>query len=367
MKRIQFYKSFLNRISADNMISLTIAFTAMFSVLSCARFIPARPAPSEDQPNSNVASNSNANSKSSDDFRALLDKKTEFRTMSPPIAIDPNAKITGKAIVASSESKLDDNTFFSYARQAKSLDELQNIIQINCKRGKYVGDYAWNGSGSKTKGYASDCKVSLIDYKANKVIAQKSFSNAVADDIVLAGNSDGDGILMDKPFRDIIDYVHAFQYDRLIQFNSVDGMELVKTAATEKLDPNSGLRGKVAVATQIERGPYSIGNYASTSFISAEKYGLPPEKVTAAYNELETFVRIICKKGSPIGTNQGATQFASKCEVSVIDFKSMTTVARKTIENKVIAPNITKDVSRQWVVDPPTELITEYLRSLPMQ
>jgi hypothetical protein len=60
--------------------------------------------------------------------------------------------------------------FFSPRRKAQSVEEIDTLVKIDCQKGDGMG-------GSSPTMYASQCDVSLIDFKNKTVFARKKFEN----------------------------------------------------------------------------------------------------------------------------------------------------------------------------------------------
>ncbi len=78
-------------------------------------------------------------------------------------------------------------------------------------------------------------------------------------------------------------------------------------------------------------------------------------------------VRIVCVRGSLIGKVEKTTQYSSKCEISLIDYKTLGVFAQKTIENKTLEGTgaAKSSESSRRVVGPPEQEIESYLKSFP--
>lgn len=141
----------------------------------------------------NTAANTKVNTEpEKPKFQALKDKADELGKLSPPVKLDPKAKIRGKyAIVqktyydtielkgihpdlnASFDYDLD-NYGLNKQQLAVNADEIDTLIQINCEKGAAIGQYNV-ADGRVIPAYAVNCKISIIDYKTPAVVAEKTF------------------------------------------------------------------------------------------------------------------------------------------------------------------------------------------------
>ena len=159
-------------------------------------------------------------------------------------------------------------------------------------------------------------------------------------------------------------FIDGFPLDKILPtMTTLDEKELVKIPVTLNLKPDAAMRGKIKIVEKLETGLIS-GGYISIN--GYNDYGFPYDKRAAQPEELETLVRIVCAQGNSIGKIGKETEYASKCEVSLIDYKTLTVIAQKTIENKTL------DESRKdspadggWIVAPPKKEIEDYLKSFP--
>ena len=98
---------------------------------------------------------------------------------------DPAARIGGKVAVVEShfnrpaslegfhaDGAVDQLSafFFSPRRKAQSVEEIETLVKIDCQKGDALG-------GSSPTMYASQCDVSLIDFKNKTLFARKKFEN----------------------------------------------------------------------------------------------------------------------------------------------------------------------------------------------
>lgn len=356
-------------------VMLTI-LTILLLVMSCGRFIPQRGQTSNVNTN---ASNTDAVNNSSTNFDSgkyseLLARKKEFVQMTPPVKIDPKAVIKGKVVVVSQglESSTDDSMLsrgLADYRLAKSIDELETIIQVVCSKGGQVAVYKGKDD-RKATGFTSNCKVSIIDYKAPAVIAQKNFSNSKPPEVIRSIEPDAkDEYLMPRPLADIIRYIDSFKVDKEIRSDyPLSAKELLRVPLQVSIDPAPVIKGKVMFAQRVEYGNIDPFNPTTTDYSDLGiNYGFGYEKLATRSSDVTTLVNIVCAKGSQIGKVGNVTEFSSKCEISLVDYKTMTVFAQKTIENKNLEQGAPKEsFPTDWVVKQPKDEITAYLQGLPV-
>jgi hypothetical protein len=116
----------------------------------------------------------------------LAGKAEELMNLPTTEKLDSNQRITGKVAVVETYPNLPvslegfkpDGTidqlsmfFFAPQRKAQTLDEIDTLVKVDCHKGKTI-------AGTSPVSYASECDVSVIDYKAKTVFAKKSFENS---------------------------------------------------------------------------------------------------------------------------------------------------------------------------------------------
>ena len=249
----------------------------------------------------------------------------------------------------------------SRERMAKSLDELETLIQVVCSKGKFLGNYE-----KGVKGYASDCKVSLIDYRSPAVIAQKTFSNSEREELIPERKVKDGEYLTPHATGDIANYINSFQTDKVIAPVLLDEKELLRIPLTVNLNPNAAIKGKIMIAQRKDYGAIGPRDQSTTFSGNGLYHGLPDNKFTVKPDELETLIKIVCMKGSLIGKVENTTEYSSKCEVSLIDYKTLSVFAQKTFENKTLDQNVRKEkYPLDWVIKMPEAEIESYLKSFP--
>lgn len=309
-------------------------------------------------------------------LKELLDKKAELAKLSPPVKLDLKAMIKGKVLfVGNFESGFSNEKYYksgiSQYRMANNLDELETVIRVICSKGKFLRSYKstrLSNYENIIKAYAIDCKVSLIDYRAAAVVAQKTFSHSERDDFISESKVSGGEYLTPAPVGDIISYINSFQIDKVLPtMTGLDEKELLRLPTSVNLKPDAALKGKIKIVERYDEGEISRTSTYFTRFGGDYVYyGLPSDKFTNKPEELETLVKIVCSKGSLIGKVEKTTQYSSKCEVSLIDYKTLSVFAQKIIENKTLDQTAEKnDRQKEWVVKKPDSEIESYLKSFP--
>ena len=348
-----------------------VAAFCLFFVVSCG-LMTRRSADntSNSTGNSNASNASEAKSSSYDKekFEKLLAAGDEIEKMTLPVKGDPKPMLKGKVHVFRNTEAASNNygDGISSYRKANSLEELQTAIRVNCRKGKSLGDFQSNSNGivSRAKGFGIECEVALIDYPARVIFDQKTFSNNESQDLVSSRDVTAGVYLNSPPVGDITRYITSLPVDKVIpEMTSLDEKELIRLATTVSLKSDASLKGKIKLARQYEeadisQNPVKIDGYLSSFFPSA--------KLASKPEELETLIKIVCGKGDKIGQFGKTTQYSNRCEVSVIDYKTLTVVAQKVIENTTVDDNpSSNNVTRIWVTKMPEKEIENYLKSLP--
>ena len=326
--------------------------------------------------NSNTESSNTVNSSSSSSsfdsakYQELLNKANEIRDTSLPLKPDPKAVIKGKVLLVKNleagSGKYDQG--ISDFRRASNLAELESVIRIMCSKGKFLGDFREVSYDARqtAKAYGINCQVSLIDYSSKTIVAQKSFSNNEKVEVISDKEVRSGEFINAPPVGVMVGYINNFQVDKVMPaMTRLDEKELVRLPTTISLKPEAALKGKIKIVQKYEKGaPEATLN----SFIEgSENYNFPYERIAQKPEELETLVKVTCVKGSPIGKIGKVPQFSSKCEVSLIDYKTLSVMAQKTFENKTLDENASNisDTFTGWIVDLPKQEIESYLKSFP--
>jgi hypothetical protein len=146
--------------------------------------------------------------------KALAGKAEELMNTQAAERLAPGAKIQGKVAVveaypnmpASLEGFHADGTvdqlsafFFSPRRKAQSVEEIETLVKVNCRKGEAI-------TGSSPAMYASVCDVSLIDFKTKTLFARKRFEN----NSTFNGVSPSDPSLARTPSEEIKAYLREF-------------------------------------------------------------------------------------------------------------------------------------------------------------
>ncbi|HKO96533.1 MAG TPA: hypothetical protein VJU86_06065 [Pyrinomonadaceae bacterium] len=359
------------RLNSRNLQPLVVAVFCLFLVVSCKLFTKnSAPANNTGNSNGSTASESKSPSYDREKFQKLLDAGTAIEQMNLPVKRDPQPMLKGKVFVftnvEASRGKGYDDGISSY-RKADSLEELQTAIRVNCRKGKSLGTFQNNSNGidSRAEGFGIDCEVALIDYPARAIFEQKNFSNNESQDLISSKNVRAGVYLNPPPVGDITRYLNSLPVDRVDpEMTSLDEKELIKLPTTVSLNSDAALKGKIKLARQYEeahisQAPVIIDGYLSSIF--------PSSKLATKPEELETLVKIVCGRGDKIGQTGKTAQYSNRCVVSLIDYKSLTVVAQKTIENKSLDTNPSAESAgvKIWVTKFPAAEIESYLKSLP--
>lgn len=350
---------------------LMIAVFCLFLIVSC-KLLTKKSAPADDAGNSNVSTASETKSPAydSEKFKKLLDAGTAIEKMDLPVKRDPQPMLKGKVFVftnlEASRGKGYDNGISSY-RKADNLEELQTAIRVNCRKGKSLGAFGSNSNGieRRAEGFGIECEVALIDYPAQVVFDQKIFSNNESQDLISSRNVSAGVYLNPPPVGDITRYINSLPVDKVDQeMTSLDEKELIRLPTTVSLNSDAALKGKIKVARQYEeadisQAPVIIDGYLGSIF--------PSGKLATKPEELETLVKIVCGRGDKIGQTGKTAQYSNRCVVSLIDYKSLTVVSQKTIENRSLDTNPSAESAgvKIWVTKFPNAEIESYLKSLP--
>lgn len=372
-RQTQFFRETGRKVGATSEL-FAVAVLCLLFVASCG-LITRKVAPADNSSNTagnSNASNANGASSSSYDkekFQKLLDAGDEIEKMTLLVKLDPKPTLKGKVFVfeniEASRGDGYDNGISSY-RKANSLEELQTAIRINCRKGKSLGDFQSNSNGivGRAKGYGIECEVALIDYPARVIFDQKTFSNNESQDLVSSRDVRAGVYLNSPPVGDITRYINSLPIDKVTpEMTMLDEKELIRLPTTVSLSSDASLKGKIKLVRQYEeadisQNPVKIDGSLSSVFPFA-KLAVKPE-------ELETLVKVVCARGSKIGQFGKTTQYSNRCEVSLIDYKTLTVVAQKIIENTTVDDNPSaKNVTKIWVTKMPEKEIENYLKSLP--
>ena len=387
VRPFQFYrriKKYMNSLKNDKgnrlntLLMLASILSAMFLVSGCGLFMkafsgPASSANSAEQQTNTTNSSPASPSFDSAKYSELLSKREELAKKSFPARLDQEVVIKGKVFVAASNLEKFSDTDkiekqFADYRLAKSLDEVGTVVQINCSKGRYVTTYVGKNDES-VKGFAVDCKVSLVDHTAGITVAQKNFSNSKPPEVIKSIEADAKGeYLMPRPLGDISKYLHSFLVDREMPSpNILSDKELLRLRVKPATGATATIKGKAMIAQRSEYG--EINPVVSNTDYSGLglSYGLTYDRLSSQPNEVKTIVKIICTKGNQIGKVGNTTQFSNRCVVSLIDRESLTLLAEKTIENRAVDQRARQeDFPMNWIVSVPKGEIEAYIRSLPV-
>jgi hypothetical protein len=353
--------------------------------------------------------NSNSNTKTAapipTDFTSMKDKAEELAKLSPPLKLDPKAKIKGKVALVEKgqfDAKMDffnvyykeinESTVSSYGltpeMPAYKPEEIDTLIQTICTKGKVIGQYE-----KGVTGYANNCKVSLIDYKNNLIFAQKTFTNSKPDKTISAVYAGSKEFIVITPFTQIQDYVKSFVPEKT-EVSNAEALPVIEDAKTlansaekfarlsfpVKLDGNTKIKGKVAI---IDRSSISTAYFTglksedgtiseplpSSLGLTKEGFGIADNQLALKSSEIDTLIQVNCKRGNLITKIKGVSVFSNVCEVNVVYYKALTTVAQKTFEGKKYDNDTYSDPSlysdKTDNVNFPREEIYEFIKQFP--
>jgi hypothetical protein len=348
------------------------------------------------------------------DFTAMKNKAEELAKLSPPLKLNPTAKVKEKVAWVDKNITITKMQFFddSY-KKISNLDldyygltermvaykpeEIDTLIQTICTKGKMIGRYEQG-----VIGYANNCKVSLIDYKSNVIFAQKNITNSTPDKSVSLLYKREKEYTMTPPISEIRDYVKSFVPEKFaVSAESLpkieDPAEFAKAADKfakllfpVKLDNNSKIKGKVAIVydyaiitgkssslsaslTGIERDGRISPPEPNSITLTKEGLGIADNQMALKSSEIETLIQVSCKRGTLITKVKNVSIFSDVCIVNVIDYKGLVTVAQKTFEGKKYNaekysnPNTNTYVYKDKTdtADFPHDEIHGYIKSLP--
>jgi hypothetical protein len=146
--------------------------------------------------------------------KALAGKAEELMNTQAAEKLDPGARIKGKVAVVEAypnmpvslegfhaDGSIDGLSayFFSPRRKAQSVEEIETLVKVLCRQGDAI-------AGSSPTSYASQCDVSLIDFKTKTLFARKRFENKST----LGGVSPSNPNLARTPSEEIKAYLREF-------------------------------------------------------------------------------------------------------------------------------------------------------------
>jgi hypothetical protein len=353
--------------------------------------------------NTNINSNTKSAPSIPTDFTSMKDKAEELAKLSPTLRLDPTAKIKGKVAWVEKgqfDAKMDffdvyykqisESNVTSYGLTKEMLaykpEEIDTLIQTICTKGKQIGRYE-----AGIIGYANNCKVSMIDYKNNVIFAQKIFINAKPEKSVSSVYDDSKEYIVITPFSEIQDYVKSFVPEKVevsaanlpIIENTVEfaksAEKFAKLSFPVKPSGNAAIKGKVAIidkssiSTAYLTGITNEGKISeplpSSIIMTKEGAGIADSQLALKTSEIDTLIQVSCKRGTLITKVKGISVFSMVCEVNIVDYKAMATVAQKTFEGKNVDNNRYSDPSmyedKTDEVSFPREEIYEYIKSFP--
>ena len=158
-------------------------------------------------------------------LKDLKDKSKELAKFKAPLQLENKPVLKGKVAIVeqtdtsseysinlrgfrSYDDNYDDSEIESYGltkeRLARTPDEIDTLVQTSCAKGKMVGQYS--SRFGVINAYSKVCKVSVIDYRSSKIIAQKTFENRKMEKTVPVTEYTDEYVLL-YPYKDIQKYV----------------------------------------------------------------------------------------------------------------------------------------------------------------
>lgn len=347
--------------------------------------------------NSNSSSNSSTTASSEKDYKPLMNKAEELYKMTPPQKIATNPIIKGKlAIVEKSyEAKIVgidytgkelrqtdlDSYGFSTSRLATTPEEIETLIQIGCNKGNRLGTYEGN-----IPAFANVCKVTVIDYKTPAIITQKTFTNSTPPKAIKTSKGTSEYVL--RPPDEMDEYISSLPLEKLstplaeLPFDSQNGTygkytafknlagELARISFPENIQPNAAIKGKFAVVWLEASGRAEMKGFdpfgKEIYKYDYEGWGVGSDRIAEKVGEIETLIRVICRKGNKLGAVERTPVFANKCEVSIIDYKNSIIISKRPFENKEMEREVDTELyTAQYIVIPPVTEIANYIKGIP--
>lgn len=147
--------------------------------------------------------------------------------------------------------------------------------------------------------------------------------------------------------------------------------ELGKFTAATQIDPEAGVKGKVAIV-EGEEGSYTLEgfDYYDYDEDELEAYGLTKDDLALRVEEINTLVQTNCSKGKRISsyrTSDGNSipAYALECETLVFDYKAPAVIARKKFQSQDFVDSLKVSPSTTDVTAiRPTEQVQRYIKGL---
>ncbi len=147
--------------------------------------------------------------------------------------------------------------------------------------------------------------------------------------------------------------------------------ELGKFTAPTKLDPEAGVRGKVAIV-EGEEGSYTLEGFEYTEFDEEElkAYGLAKEDLALRVEEIDTLVQTNCNKGRRITSYRSSDgksipAYALECETLIFDYKAPAVIGRKKFHSEDFVDKLNLSAATADITAiRPTEQVQRYIKAL---
>lgn len=105
-----------------------------------------------------------------------LDSK-KLMSLSPPIKITKEPYLKGKTVIVEIGGIQTANYITDISKSAETVNEMQSLIQIRCKKTDRIGEYELTETKERVPAYGSQCKVTVIDNTIPAIITEKTFFN----------------------------------------------------------------------------------------------------------------------------------------------------------------------------------------------
>jgi hypothetical protein len=176
--------------------------------------------------NSGNSNSSNSNS-NTPDFKVMKDKAKEFAKLTPTVKLENKAILKGKIAIVehtdtsneysiylrgfrSYDETIDEDELKNYGvtkdQLAKKPEDVDTLVQTLCSKGGKIGTYIT--SKGSVPAYSNSCKVSVINYRDSKIIAQKTFVNRKLEQSVTLSPTATEYVLL-YPYDEIQKYVKS--------------------------------------------------------------------------------------------------------------------------------------------------------------
>ena len=168
---------------------------------------------------------------------------------------------------------------------------------------------------------------------------------------------------------------------RIYKFMEDAGDELGLLSTTTSLDPSRKISGKIAVVNRkyVFTDDYYVELFSPffdkiASDDDLRSWGLDKADVATTPEEIDTLVRITCKKGKKIGTfrspdkSRSVPGYGMDCDVELIDYKAAVVFAKRSVSNNEMPATATiRNDDKEYTVLQPYREIHSYIKTFPRQ